>query len=222
MTQRKSKQFLETFGILIGVVVFIRLLYPFRTMTAAAPYIPLVVAAVLLYVPVLHSRWRQQPIRYLDRRLADYRRSLIWFSVSFLVVMPLFFVGNHFWQGWVFKQSYQLRMIPNLWLLLLDQMFLVAIPEEFFFRGWFQTRLDQIFPARWKILGTVLGPGWLLTAAIFAVAHMVVHYQWWHFSIIFSALLFGWLREKTGSITAPALFHCFGNVVMQWIAMSYV
>ncbi|HPQ81946.1 MAG TPA: CPBP family glutamic-type intramembrane protease, partial [bacterium] len=43
-----------------------------------------------------------------------------------------------------------------------------------------------------------------------------------HFSIFFPALVFGYLRERTGSITAPALFHAASNILMDWIARSYI
>ena len=99
---------------------------------------------------------------------------------------------------------------------------MVALPEEFFFRGYFQSTLNRVWPTRWRFLGASFGPALPITALVFAVAHSVIALQWWHFSIVFPALLFGWLREKTGSITAPILWHGAANIFMVWFLRSYV
>lgn len=211
-----------TFGILIAVLAAVRGCYELRAVAWLAPYTPVAVAIILIYAPVLLSRWLHDPIDYWNLNGAVWRRSLLWFAGTFLLIIPLFLIGNHFWQQWVFKQTYVPRMIPGLGWLVLDQLFLVALPEEFFFRGWLQSRLNKVYAKRWTFFGVPVGWGWLLTAIIFAISHMLIHYQWWHFSIIFASLLFGWLREKTGSVVAPALWHCFGNIVVYWIGISYV
>src|SRR3990167_7751116 len=104
---------------------------------------------------------------------------------------------------------------------LLLNLLVVALPEEFYFRGFLQSRFNQLWPAKWRLLGAELGWGWIVTAVIFAFAHSVLNLQWWHFSIFFPALLFGYLRERTNSLTAPILFHTFSNCFMNWFAKSY-
>jgi membrane protease YdiL (CAAX protease family) len=202
--------------------VAVRGFYGLRAVSWFSIYIPLVVAAILIYVPVFHGSLRKERITYLDRSIGDFGRSLRGFFISAVIILPAFLLVNHYWQEIIFSRAFLPRMIPSLWFLVLDQLFLVAIPEEFFFRGWFQTRLNPLFKAQWNIFGARLGWSWLLTALVFAVAHSVIHYQWWHFAIFFPALLFGWLREKTGTITAPSLWHCLGNVAVYWIGLSYV
>ena len=38
--------------------------------------------------------------------------------------------------------------------------------------------------------------------------------QWWQPFILFPALLFGWLRSRTGTVLAGALFHAWANTAM--------
>lgn len=213
---------LETTLIIVAVIAVIRLFYELRNVSALSQYVPIAVALLLIYVPVGHAMLRREGIDYFDRSWKAFGHSLKWFLLVTIIVMPAFLIANQFWQEWVSKQVFMPRMLPHLWLTVVDQLFLVAIPEEIFFRGWLQSRLKPRAGKQWNILGVPLGGYWILTALIFAVAHSIIFYQWWHFSIFFPALLFGWLREKTGSITAPSLFHCLSNLAAYWIGVSYV
>ena len=56
----------------------------------------------------------------------------------------------------------------------IDQPFVVALPEEFFFRGWMQTRLKRVFPRQSRSSGVTVGPALLLTAALFALVHLTI------------------------------------------------
>ncbi len=218
----KNSRIKETFLILVLVLGAIRGLYELRHIPVLAPYVAVMVAALLIYVPVIHAAWRKEKITYLDRSWKQWKFSLKWFGIWFLLVMPSFLIGNHYWQQWVFGGVFMPKMLPNMGGIFVDQLFLVAIPEEMFFRGWFQPRLDTLSKKRWNIFGVQLGWTWILGAAIFATAHTLIHFQWWHFAIFFPSLLFIWLKEKTGTITAPALFHCVANLAMYWIGMCYV
>jgi membrane protease YdiL (CAAX protease family) len=96
--------------------------------------------------------------------------------------------------------------------LVLYQVFFVAIPEEFFYRGYLQTRLNEVHPRKWQVLGVKFGMGALIANLLFAFGHSVVMLQWWHFATFFPGLLFVWLRERSGGVVAGALFHAFCNV----------
>lgn len=215
------KYLLETLAILFGVIALVRGLYVLRGVEAWQPYIPVAVAAILVYVPIIHASWRHEPVDYIDRSRRQFWQSLQWFFIAVVLVMPPFFVANHFWQHWVMKQVYIPNAMPPLGAVLLDQLFLVALPEEIFFRGWLQNRCNRLLKRSWNILGVRIGWGLPLTALIFAASHSVIHYQWWHFSIFFPALLFGWLRERTNSVIAPTLFHALSNITSLWIVVNY-
>jgi uncharacterized protein len=88
----------------------------------------------------------------------------------------------------------------------------IALPEEAFFRGYLQTSLDRVWPPRWRVLGADLGPGWLLSAAIFALGHVLTIRHPARLAVFFPALVFGWLRRRTGGVGASVLFHASCNV----------
>jgi hypothetical protein len=105
---------------------------------------------------------------------------------------------------------------PWWWVLMFaTQLILVAIPEEWFYRGYLQQRLDEAMKPRWKVLGVMMGPGWLVSSVMFALGHLVLDARPERLAVFFPSLLFGWMRARTGSILAPSLFHALSNV---WIA----
>ena len=212
---------LSTLAVFAVVIAVIRILYVLHEQTWLGPYIPLLVAVVLIYVPVVITKWHGEGLSYLDRS-----RQQWWVSVKLallvgVILLPPFLLLNHFWQMLVYGLNFHPRYVIGFAWVLVDQLFLVAVPEEIFFRGWLQSRLNRVYPAKWKLFGVPLGWSWLLTAALFAVAHSLVTYHWWHFAIFFPALVFGWMREKTGTIMGSSLFHCFCNLTAYWISFNY-
>ncbi|MBT3181404.1 MAG: CPBP family intramembrane metalloprotease [Deltaproteobacteria bacterium] len=184
--------------------------------------LPVVVAVLFLYSPILVIWRRGRKIDFLDDGVGDYFRSFIVFLITSLIVFPLFLIGAHLWQMYVFKMGgFKFVEYPHFWSAAAFQIFLVALPEEFYFRGYFQSAMDMMCEKRWKILGVKLGWGWIITSLVFALAHSIVYYRWWHFAIFFPALLFGYLRERTGTITASVLFHAASNLIMQWFVRCY-
>ena len=105
--------------------------------------------------------------------------------------------------------------------LVLYQIFFVAIPEEFFYRGYLQTRLNEVHVRRWSVLGAQIGVGAVVANLLFAFGHSLVQPQWWHFATFFPGLLFVWLRERSGSVVPGALFHAFCNVCVITLDSTY-
>lgn len=137
-----------------------------------------------------------------------------------LIVLP-WLVGYHLWQTTIFGYRFE-GIWPSTPLRLVGyHLFFVAIPEEFFYRGYLQTRLDELWRPRWRIFGAALGPGWLVTCVLFAFGHSLVQFQWWHFAIFFPSLVFGWMRARTGGIVAGALFHAWANVTVTFLDTLY-
>ena len=142
------------------------------------------------------------------------------------VVIVLFtgpyLVGYHFWTTIVMRGEYMSGELPESVLMLVGyHLFFVAVPEEFFYRGYVQTRLDEVYRPKWNIFGVKMGWGWLLTCVIFAFGHSIVIFQWWHFAIIFPSLIFGWLRSRTGGVLAGAIFHAWCNVTVSILDHVY-
>ncbi|MFH1874438.1 MAG: type II CAAX endopeptidase family protein [Pseudomonadota bacterium] len=223
MNPTSKKLIYELAIVTIAVLVLARLLLLLNNISWAYNYVPALVAIVLLYGPILVLWKRGRPIDFIERDKNAVRRSVLAFIIAALIVFPVFFVVAHFWQILVFKKNFLgWATFSNIWQLVLYQLIIVALPEEFFFRGYFESTIDRVFLERRKFLGVELGWGWLITAVVFAFAHSVITYQWWHFSIFFPALLFGYLRLRTGNILAPILFHATSNIFMNWFSRMYV
>lgn len=188
-------------------------------------YIPIVgrygstaVPILLIYIPIFISGWRKHP---LALKGDGWKSGVISFVAWSLIIFPIFVIAAHFWQRFIYNEGPFHLAAPPAASFWLAQLVAAALPEEIFFRGYLQTCLDKFFIARWNIFGVRLGWAWPLTALIFAFAHSVITYRWWHFAIFFPALVFGYLRERTGGIIAPTLFHASSNIVMAWFVSCY-
>lgn len=107
-----------------------------------------------------------------------------------------------------------------LWLLLviLTEIVVVAFPEEFFFRGWLATRLDERNPAGARARFPGLSRNNLLVSALFALIHVITIPHPARLAVFFPSLLFGWLRERSGSLVAPILYHAACNLLVHLAA----
>ena len=103
--------------------------------------------------------------------------------------------------------------VLGLFLLVLDQFLVVALSEEFFYRGFMQQRLKVVWPEGPVWLGVHLGKGFWLTQALFALGHLAEFHPW-RLAVFFPAILFGALRERSGAIAAGAIFHALCNLTI--------
>jgi uncharacterized protein len=93
----------------------------------------------------------------------------------------------------------------------------LGLGEEVLFRGYIQSRLNQAFGRPWRYRGVRLGWGLPIAAVLFGVFHVLNLPQLyaggldlkWGFgaSTVAWGLFFGYLREWSGSVVAPALVH---------------
>jgi membrane protease YdiL (CAAX protease family) len=182
------------------------------------------VPLLFIYVPVWYCRHRKvDPDTYRLHIPAFSDGSSWWRAVRInlilvgIIIVP-WLVGYHLYY------TYGSRFLPlptpapgsglpdALGTLILFQLFFVAVPEEFFYRGYFQTRLNEVFPRRWLVFGVPMGWGPVIACVFFAAGHSIVLFQWWHFATFFPGMLFAWLREKTDGVIAGALFHALCNI----------
>jgi membrane protease YdiL (CAAX protease family) len=112
------------------------------------------------------------------------------------------------------------RLPDRFWLLALDQLLVVALPEEFFYRAYLQTTLTRAWgEGRGRLFGAAVGPAFFATQALFALGHLAELHPW-RLAVFFPSLLFGWLRLRTGSIVAPILVHALSNLLLMALEAS--
>lgn len=162
-----------------------------------------------------------EPARLDARRLLrDMARALQWAGLAALITFPPFYYGFRFYYE-LGAAGFLLELPHRLLDELSGQLFVIALPEEAFFRGYLQTRLDQRWPPRWRVLGASLGPGWLVTAGIFAVGHVLTTPNPGRLAVFFPALAFGWLRARTGGVGAGVAYHAACNVFSATLARGF-
>lgn len=101
--------------------------------------------------------------------------------------------------------------------------FFSGFGEEFVWRGYVQSRLNQAFGRPYHLFGIEFGVGLIATSILFGFFHAFNTYDpaiglaslsWgWALFTTFSGLMFGILREKTGSLLAPGIAHGLPDAV---------
>lgn len=142
-----------------------------------------------------------------------------WALLLIALIFPAFWLGYRIY--WHPHAPFVFRVPPSIFDEVAGQLVVIALPEEAFFRGFLQTSLDRVWPPRWRIFGADLGPGLLVAAAIFAVGHLLTIRHPARLAVFFPALLFGWLRARTGGIGAPLLFHAACNLFSAALMRGY-
>ena len=107
---------------------------------------------------------------------------------------------------------------------LLFQATLPGLDEELFMRGLLLILLHQAFGKGLNIFGAETGWGLWLVVLIFALLHGV-SYESGALQINFGAIvstgfvgfILTWMRERTGSLLIPIVFHNVFNVAMAFV-----
>jgi membrane protease YdiL (CAAX protease family) len=93
-----------------------------------------------------------------------------------------------------------------------------GLDEEVFYRGVLLLAMNEAFRTRWRIFGTPIGIGGLLTSIAFGLAHALSFENGGYafdlmtfFVTGIPSLLLLWMRERTGSILLPIIGHNFAN-----------
>ena len=122
------------------------------------------------------------------------------------------------WLGWA---GGHLHLPDKFGLLAASYLIVTAIPEEVFFRGYLMERLERVWPPSRTVFGAKVGWALIVSSALFAVSHVAVIPNPQRLAVFFPALLFGWMRARTGSIAAGALFHALCNILSDVMYASY-
>jgi membrane protease YdiL (CAAX protease family) len=101
----------------------------------------------------------------------------------------------------------------------------VALSEETLFRGYIQSRLNSVFGRPKRFLGVSWGWGLIISSVFFGLWHLGWKpgtLEWPHVLwTMFAGLIFGFVREKSESVIAPALLHGIMNYGPQAILFYF-
>jgi hypothetical protein len=154
------------------------------------------------------------------RLLRAARGAVLWALVLMAIVAVPYFLGWRLW--WEPRLSFSLGMRPlDAADEAIGQVLVIALPEEAFYRGYLQSRLDEVWAPNWSVLGARVGPGLFATALIFAIGHLATVPVPARLAVFFPAVLFGWLRARTGGIGASVCFHASCNVYSLLLGRGY-
>lgn len=153
------------------------------------------------------------------RVLREAAIALAWTAALALVFFPPFYFGYRFF--WQPRHPFAFHLPGSLLDDVAGQLFVIALPEEAFFRGYLQTALDHAWRPKVRILGAELGLGWLVSAAVFAVGHVLTTPSPARLAVFFPALLFGYLRARTRGIGAGVAFHAACNIYSATLARGF-
>lgn len=151
----------------------------------------------------------RDPIRW-PRLLREGGQSLLWAVGLALVFFPPFYFGAK--ATWHTAHAFHFTWPKSVLNEVAGQLFVIALPEEAFFRGYVQTALESAWPWKVRILGAELGAGYLVSCALFAMGHLLTVPNPARLAVFFPALVFGYLRARTKGIGAGVLFHAMCNI----------
>jgi membrane protease YdiL (CAAX protease family) len=190
------------------------------------------VALVFLGLPHLMLRKRGNVERY-GFTTHPLRLGLLLAVGAIALVLPLFAGGfvvlvraacAHSPQlvpGSCFRAAHPLwRLPPDFALQAAAQLIVVALPEELFFRGYVQGRLEDALPPTKMLFGARVGWAWILAAALFALGHFLVNFEPQMLTRFFPGLVFGWMYARTRSILPGTIFHAACNLIMALLSAS--
>jgi membrane protease YdiL (CAAX protease family) len=203
------------------------------------------VAVVFLYLPLLFLRRRGEQLQDHGFHAAPVARGLAFAAIYVAVVLPLFAVvfvlfyevvcrpDAAAWIAAVAEPGACRRFdgwaglhLPRLGLdfaeMAFVQLVVIALPEEVFFRGYLHGLLERAFPPRRRVLGGGIGLALVLSSALFAALHIVVHFDPRRLAVFFPGLVFGWMRSATGSVLAGTLAHAISNLLIYVLEKSFL
>jgi len=179
----------------------------------------LVLTATLIYLPLIPYAQGRLSLADLGLGKKGFGASLALAAVAGLVCFGVFVLIWRLAGGPMlglppFSPDWS-RMGAAAWAQKSAAQFLaVAIPEEWFFRGYLQPRLAFLWPAAWGRGRARISLAAVLSAAFFALAHAARYHSPLSLNVFFPGLLFAWAREQEGHLAGPALLHAAANLLL--------
>ena len=170
----------------------------------ARQVVPLLALCLPAYAAALHLLLVHLPGWLQDGPLAPW--VALWPQLHFHLPWP----GD-------WRQSLALGL-GGLHLVLLHGLG-VALPEETFYRGYLQPRLQAHWRPRGRLLGVPFGGATLAATALFALGHFIGEWQPARLLPFFPGLLLAWLRQRSDSLAPCVVLHAACNLfAASWLA----
>jgi len=174
---------------------------------------------LFIVAAVVPTRLRKRSFAEIGLRIGRLGLILRVLCAACVIAFPLLFAGvfllKHF--------EVQLPLCPVIpekrWFSWLAYQFMyVAVAEEMFFRGYFQSNVLRLLTMSVQKNRAFLELiGIIVSATVFAISHSVLLGSVMPIITFFPGLIFGWLLVKTKSLLAPVLFHGSANVCYAFI-----
>lgn len=144
-----------------------------------------VLVTIMLFLPLLDRSWHR-PALPLGRA-----------HVAAWIVLGLVAVGLLIWQ-------------PGRLYFFCATLALAALPEEWFFRAWFMSRLGCGFNAN------------LAASLLFSLVHVLAQGPMRGVLVFVPSLAYGWLFQKSrGDLPLVILVHALSNLVYVMVLVPY-
>ena len=216
LSRSPAREAVVAWGAVIGGLALLQLLV--ELLPALKGVVGAIAVATFLYVPLRLLERRGQDAHDAGWRFDRLRQDLVWSLAVCAIVLPAFgvlFVLFGRWfaylppeiRHWIAPygrvRPFRLEM-PLSWGFAgqVAGNAAVAFSEEFFYRGYMTLRFEE----RWSPLGSAVA-----AAALFAAGHLLTPAPW-RLAVFFPALLFAWIRYRTGTIVGASIAHFLSNV----------
>jgi len=131
-----------------------------------------------------------------------------------LVAAPLFWLALALFSRPDINIAWPINWPARFLLLTL----VYPVLEEIVFRGWLQGMLYARRPGRKACKGISVANA--ITSLVFVTAHFLYHSVGWSIAVLIPSLVFGYLRDRYGTIKPGIVLHVYFNTGYFWIFNS--
>jgi len=154
-------------------------------------YQEILLVLIILFYPYVDKSWH-----FVRKNIKPQRTTLY-----FLLLLPVGIL--------MFNQAVSTKVVVL-------NLFLAAIPEEWFFRAYFQTRLQYFFENKYNYNTTLNGAlSITISSLLFASLHSIMQANALLLPLIFiPSIVFGFIYYKTQDLTLVILSHLLSNIIL--------